>query len=742
MKLQKPEECNCSECGLAQAAFVPWYYPPGADVLLVAQAPGEVETWIHKPLIGPAGKTEWRICKTAGLDKNNFAQTNVCACWPPDDRKPTDNEMACCFPRLKAEILLTQPNLIVALGDVSIYALTGIRRPVKSTRGQFFPLLDKYDYSCNVLCCLHPSFVMRQRQWFETAVADHRLILNPPTEVSTIEETQSEITHITNPSPSELADYLSKGRKFKPAFDIETPGELNPRRAEVIGIAFAYKPNEAIGMDLVKGDERWNIVKQFLEDRTVEKTTQNGSFDLECLHTNGVEVQGMTFDTKLAEHILNSDLPTGLDYLRGRYTTIPPYKPTRRDMKLIGKWSSERRITYNNLDAITTWIVAQEQQQLMDQDDWSVLNEIEMPLIPALNKMQRRGMLVDVETLAVMSMRLEPKIEELNKKWFAPIGLTHSQNIALAKHLGLDSVDEDTLTKQIKRGHDQANFMQALLDVRNMDNLNKKYLLGIFQRLEEGRIHTSFLSEIAGTGRLACRNPNLQNVPKYMRVIYIADPGKQIIEGDWKQLEFVVWAVIAPEPKLLADIKKGVDVHDMLCKAIFGKPKSMLTERQVLREKAVVFGTMGGRTARSIAMEFGVSTLVAESWQRAVVAKYPGFSTYIQKQTKLFNNGNFVRTPFGRKRQVQTPTQALNTPFQGSAADVAKSTIVALDKANFELHLTVHDSIIVEADTKDAVEVAHEQQKIMQRSIKQLNNHQFKAKMGTGVNWYELKELK
>ena len=709
---------------------------------MVAQAPGGVEGVIKRPLIGPAGKTEWRICKDAGLNKESMAQTNVCSCVPPDDRKPTNDEIECCIERLKAEILLIQPTLIVALGEVATGALTGIHRPAKSTRGQFFPLSSRFDYECQVLAMFHPSFIMRQRQWYKTAVDDHKLILSDPPTTSTIEEVRSEITHVSNPTASELKDYLHEARKRDTAFDIETPGELNPRRAAVIGIAFAYEPNKAVGMDLTKGDERWQLVQKFLEDPTARKITQNGSFDLECYYTNGVEVQSMIYDTRLAEHVLNSDMPTDLDFLRGRYTNIPPYKPTKREMRNIANWSSERRITYNNLDAVATLQVAQAQQQIMDKDNWTVLNEIEMPLIPIVNKMERKGMLVDVGTLALMHANIDPQLQEINEKYFAPLGLNPNSPVQLKRYLALPSTDEDTLEKQIKRDHPQAELMQAVLDQRTLHNLAGKYLMKIYQRLENSRIHTHFMSEVAGTGRFASRNPNLQNVPKYMRVIYIPDPGKKIIEGDYKQIELVVWAIIAPEPKLLADLNKGVDVHDMLCREIFNKAKKDLPAHQILREKAVVFGTMGGRTARSIAMEFGVPIITAESWQRAVVAKYPGFNTYLQKQTKVFSTDGLIRTPFGRKRTVQSVTQAFNNPFQSTAADVLKTTLIKMDRLSFDIRLTVHDSVATQADAKDAVEVAHEQQRIMQLPVKQLNNQKFTAEMGIGDNWYELEEIK
>jgi len=734
----KPSECDCVNCGLADCVYVPWFCPTGADVLLVAQAPGSTEAVVGRPLVGPAGKTEWRLCKEAGLNKESMAQTNVCACAPPADRKPTPQEIECCFPRLKAEVLLVKPRLIVALGDIAVSALTGVRRPMKSTRGQFFPLLDKYEHQCMVLCCLHPSFVMRQRQWLDIAVQDHKLITSP---TPTIEEVRSEVTHIKNPTPSMLANYLQQAREHEVAFDIETPGELNPRRAEIIGIAFAYKPNEAVGMDLVKGDERWQIVKRYLEDKEAQKTTQNGSFDLECLFTNGIEVQSMTYDTRLAEHVLASDTPTDLDFLRGKYTNIPPYKPTKRDMREIGKWPSERRITYNNLDALTTWLVAQKQQALMDADDWNVLLNIEMPLIPVINYMERKGVLVDVDKLASMYAAIDPLLEELDNKHFKPLGLNPRSPTALAKHFGINSTNEKDLEYHINRDHPQAELMQAVLDYREWHNLSTKYLFGVYARLENERIHTHFLSEGTGTGRLSSRNPNLQNVPKHMRVIYIADPGCKIIEGDYKQLEFVTWAVIAPEPNLLADLMKGIDVHDMLCRTIFGKSKSELEEKQVLREKAVVFGTMGGRTARSIAIEFGVPISTAEKWQANVIAKYPGFARYLTRQTELFNNVGVVKTPFGRKRTLQTVTQAFNTPFQSSAADITKTTLAELYNKGFDLRLTVHDSIVVEAPTKHAREVAFDMKAIMERPIKQLNNHSFKAKMGVGDNWYELKEV-
>ena len=636
---QRPKSnlTRCNECTLFNESYIPPQLPirPQYPVLWIGQAGGQTEDLTGVPFTGRAGKMLWRLMKEAGLNKTYQNLTNIVKCVPPDDREPTDLEMNCCYNQLKEEIHRVEPQLIIALGGVASKALTG-KKNIRSLRGQTFPLLDHFQWECPVLCVLHPSFVMRQRQWIDLTIEDMKLIPKFFIEGMNIEvEDQPEF--ILDPDEHQLAEELEKASLHQASFDTETTG-LNTRKDVIVGASLCYQPNRAIAFDLPERDSKWEVLKKYLEDPRAEKITQNGQFDSAICETHGEVIECLAFDTLLAEHILSSDLPGNLDFLRSKYTHIKPYKPTKREMKVIQHWPKEKRLEYGCLDALTTYQVAMKQMELMTQDDWRVLQEIDLPLVPVVNRMERRGMLVDTTTLALLYRQLLPQLEEMEEKYFKPLGLNPNSPTQLAPYFGIEDTEAVTLKKHINKGHDQRELMQITLDYRGLQKATSVYLLGIYDRLEEGRIHTQFNITGTGTGRLSSTDPNLQNVFKEGRVIYIADDDDHVlVEGDYSQLELRVVAVLADETTLLNELAQGINVHYLLAYEMFHKKWNELTDIQKLREKAVVFGTIGGRSARSIAIEFGIPTSLAEEWQALCFNKYPKFHLYKEKQTRVFN---------------------------------------------------------------------------------------------------------
>jgi DNA polymerase-1 len=283
--------------------------------------------------------------------------------------------------------------------------------------------------------------------------------------------------------------------------------------------------------------------------------------------------------------------------------------------------------------------------------------------------------------------------------------------------------------------------MEHTLDYRGLQKADSVYIIGIYERLEEGRIHTHYKPEGTGTGRLASENPNLQNVPKELRVIYIPDEGKVFVEGDYSQLELRVLAVIAKEQTMLQELKEGKNTHHIMGYEVFHKQWDGLTEQQKLRAKAIVFGTAYGRSARSVAIEFSIPTMVAEEWQAICINRYPGLLIYKQRTMQEFQATGQITTPFGRTRTVQNLPQALNKP-QSIGSDVCLTSLIELDRAGFDLRLTVHDSIAVQFDEKAATEGAREMKRIMERPIEEMDNYQFPVKIGIGNDWYNLTEVK
>lgn len=745
-KSTKRAGANCEVCPLRDVEWVPSQVVEGPDlpVFFIGQNPGSTEVVTKVPFTGRAGKMAYRLFAEAGLNKRRLNIGNLIGCPTPDDREPTPEEVACCSSGLQKEILALKPKLIVAMGKPSLKALVG-RRDILKIRGALFPLLSTWGHECEVLVTLHPSFVMRQRQWIEHAVKDLKKVTafflektNIPLHIE-VGEAQPEF--ILDPNERQLTDYLTSSDDVT-AFDLETTG-LNPRQDKILGISFCNRPDQAMAIYYRQPfDSRRQVVNWWLSHKKFKKCTQNGSFDCAFEKADGVNVEGLAFDTRLAEHLLNSELPTNLSFLREAYTNHKPYKPSQKEMENIIHMPVQKVLEINCWDAHVTYDVMNAQLKQLTPGNLKVLNEIYIPLVFALNYMERVGVRVDVDCLAALYADIMPKADQLREELFYPVGLNPNSPVQLTKYFGTKDCREDTLAYHIKRGHTSAALMQGRLDYIGLTKGASTFLKGIYKRLENKRIHTNYHPEGTGTGRISSSNPNLQNIPPSYRIIYTADDEEHVlVESDYSQLELIVAAILGGETGLLEEVARGVKPHHVLGEIIFGRPWDQLSKNEQFREKAVLFGTMGGRTARSIAIEFGVPTWEAEQWQALCVNKYPGLLRYKQNVEKEFFETGNITTAFGTTRKISSVTQAYNNPFQGSASFITLTTLNELHKKGFDLRLTVHDSVVLHTKRKEARSVVREMARIVERPIPQLKNYKFQAKYKVGHNWYEMEEV-
>ena len=746
--MRKDPDCICEECTLQPAEFkhVKWSNPPlkQLPILFIGEAPGEVETITGIPFTGGAGKMHYGLCKQAGINKQMCPHSNIIACRPPENRTPTDLEVRCCQPRIIREIQLQKPRLIIALGDTAMYALTGQKR-IMTQRGRFLQLLDKFGYDCKVLCCMHPSFVMRSRQWIPTAVATYKTIHDY---LMGKKGGEFDPTILRDPSAEELRSFLDVPKGTVVAVDTETTG-LNTLQDNIIGYSFCKGGQEAAAV-LFRGgqaDPRWEVCKEFLEDPDRGKCWQNGSFDTEIARTWGILDQGFAYDTRLAEQMIHSDLPSDLDFLRAQYTRIPPYKPPKREMKNLMQWGVEKVLDYAAMDAITTYTVMEEQIGHLSEKQLQLMHNLLIPLVRAIGRIERRGFKVNEESIGALYIKLGPIVEEVEKEFWVQ-SVNPRSPVQLREWLGLKTTGEEELLSQIKRGHPKLEWMEKLLRFRKYDVLLSKYIVGIYERMREGRIHTHFKIEGTGTGRLSSENPNLQNVPDEMRVVYEPDIGFTLISADYSQIELWVGAILAGGKQMFKDLQDGVDVHYIACQLcfpnipiVYGTRKKDFTHLQSNAAKAIVFGTFYGRSPYSIAREFGVTVAEAQRWQMRVLNKYPELHDYQEKCKEAFNKRGFLETPFGRVRYLQTITQGFNFPVQSTASDITLGSIVLMDAEGIQILASVHDSIVFQVSTDNWLQHAKRVREIMERPILELDGVQFRVTYEKGGNWYEMEDV-
>ena len=713
-------------------------------MLFVGQAPGHTETLTKIPFTGGAGKTHYSICRQAGLQKMNLSHTNICSCYPPEDRKPTPVEINNCFPRLQKEIHEQKPKLIIALGEVAMQALTH-KTGISKQRGRFHPLIDKYNYKCTVLCLFHPSFITRQRQWIPASIKNYNLIHDFFNSTLTPD---LEPTFILDPSLEELKDYLeSYSYNTIIGVDTESTG-LDTLNDTILGHSFSGDLNTALALKYLHNDPRWEYVQKWMEDPRRLKCWQNGSYDISIGRTWGINDQGFHFDTRLAQQLLHSDLPSDLDFLRTQYTNIPPYKPEKKKIGRIAQWGTQEMLEYAAWDAVTTKAVMQEQLKLLTPGQITLMQELLIPLVYAIDNMHRRGNLVDKDMLASLYIQCAPQMEEIEEK-FTKLNLNPRSPKQVKEYLNLKTTNIAELKKQINRNHPESELMQNLLDYRGYHKLASVYLKGIYKRLDsKGRTHPKYKIDGTGTGRLSSQDPNMQNVPEEMRVIYHADPGYILLNADYSQIELWVGAVIADEDQMLKDLQDGLDIHNTSCqlcfpevKVIYNDRKKDFTHRQQLIAKTINFGTLYGRTPYSIAVAFKVTVEEAQRWQMKLMDKYPGLKRYRDKCTEDFNTKGFLTTPFGRLRYITSKTQGFNFPIQSTASDVTLKAIVLSDQANLWCWATIHDSIVYHIKEDEFEEKLKIIKNIIERPVPELKGVSFNADYQKGYNWYNLQEI-
>jgi len=340
-----------------------------------------------------------------------------------------------------------------------------------------------------------------------------------------------------------------------------------------------------------------------------------------------------------------------------------------------------------------------------------------------------------------------PEIERIEAK-FSERGINPRSPRQLLSFFGVKSTNEDVLEHYIKRNHPLKDWMEDLLKYRSLYKMTSVYLKGVYKRLKNGRIHTHFKIEGTGTGRLSSENPNLQNVPDEMRVIYVADPGYTFIKADHSQIELWVGAIVADEDQMLNDLMNGVDIHYISCQLCFpdvplihGNRKQDFTHFQQGVAKTITFGTFYGRTPHSISREFGVTVAEAESWQLKLINKYPKLAKYRERVEKEFHTKGYLTSAFGRRRYISSITQGYNFPVQSAASDVTLGSIVKADQEGLEPLISVHDDILYRVPTKTFRRDFQRIKKVMERPVPELKGVSFKIDYQTGPNWYEMEKL-
>ncbi|PJK14710.1 DNA polymerase I [Lysobacteraceae bacterium NML07-0707] len=591
-------------------------------------------------------------------------------------------------------------------------------------------------------------------------------------------------------SRAELDAWLAKladAPRF--AFDTETDS-LDAMRAHLVGISLATTVGEACYIPLAHQypgapaqlpmSEVLDALRPFFADAGKPKITQNGKYDLHVLRRHGVEVAGLADDSLLQSFVLDSTQRHDMDSLAKRLLGIDTIAYT----DVAGKGAKQISFAEVPLDTATRYAaedaditlrLAQAQMaQLAEVPALArVYREIEMPLLPVLARVEAHGVLIDSEALRQQSADLGRRMLDAQQRATDIAG--RSLNMDSPKQIGALLYDELKLPVLVKTPGgapstneealeaiaDQHELPRIILEYRALTKLRNTYtdkLPGMINP-DTGRVHTSYNQAGAATGRLASSDPNLQNIPirsedgRRIRRAFIAAPGCQLLACDYSQIELRIMAHLSEDPALIAAFEKGADIHRATAAEVFGKPIDSVDSDERRAAKAINFGLIYGMSAFGLARQLGVTRGQAQDYIALYFSRYPGVRDYMERTREQARGQGFVETVFGRRlylpyihsrnqaQRAGAERAAINAPMQGTAADIIKRAMIAIDtwlqaQANrARMIMQVHDELVFEVENDFLPELTTEVSRRMSAAAEL--RVPLVVDCGSGQNWDE-----
>ncbi len=539
----------------------------------------------------------------------------------------------------------------------------------------------------------------------------------------------------------ELAKELAGLRAF--CFDTETTG-LDPLEAELVGIAFSWEAHKAVYVAFGEDPEEvlaWTeILKGPFLDPGIDKYGQNLKYDLHILKNYEIEVKGTLFDTMIAHFILKPDQKHNLNVLAEQYLGYSMVKIE----SLIGEKGKrqtsfrsvppEKASEYAGEDADITWQLVHIFKKELDKEGFkSLYEQIEMPLIPVLMRMEHQGVKLDVDALNVFAEELREETLRVEQDIFKLAGTEF--NISSPRQLGEVLFDrlkiipdpKKTKTRQYATGEevliqlkDKHPIVERMLEFRSLKKLLNTYVSALPKLVKPGtgKIHTSYNQALVSTGRLSSVNPNLQNIPvreergREIRKAFIPESQENVFfSADYSQIELRLMAHLSKDPQMIEAFVNEEDIHTATAAKIYKVDPQKVSKEMRNAAKTANFGIIYGISAFGLAQRMRISRSEARTLIDGYFENYPGVRKFMDASIGMAREQGYVETMFGRRRYLpdilsrnsvvrgNAERNAINTPIQGSAADIIKIAMIriqaSLDKLNFRssMILQVHDEL-------------------------------------------------
>ena len=580
----------------------------------------------------------------------------------------------------------------------------------------------------------------------------------------------------------ELADFLLTNEIF--SLDTETTS-IEALDAKLVGLSFSTEDFRAwyvpVSRETEKAKKILEIFRPVYENPKILKVGQNLKYDLTVLANYGIHLSGPLFDTMLAHYLIQPELRHNMDYLAEiylNYKTIHIEEligPKGRGQKNMGDLEPKDIYKYACEDAdVTLRLMKPLAEELRKNSLEEVFQNIEMPLMPVLARMERNGVVLDTDTLKEVENDFTARLQTLEKDIYKLAG--HEFTINSPRQVGEVLFGELKLSEKVKKTksgqystseevlrdlHSKHPIVQKILDYRGLKKLLSTYVEALPKLINPatGHIHTSFNQAVTATGRLSSSNPNLQNIPvrgedgREIRKAFIPEEGEIFFSADYSQIELRIMAHLSGDEHMIETFNAGHDVHAATAARIFHKDIKDISKDERRKAKTANFGIIYGISAFGLAERMDVSRTEAKELIDSYFEMYPKIKDYISKAVDTAREKGYIETEFGRRRYLPdinsrnavvrgyAERNAVNAPIQGTAADIIKIAMIRVQQrldaegCKARMMLQVHDELnfSVPTDEFDKVKriVIEEMQGAYKMSVP------LEADCGEGKNWLE-----
>lgn len=567
------------------------------------------------------------------------------------------------------------------------------------------------------------------------------------------------------------------------AFDTETTS-VDAMQAQLVGMSFAVEGGTAwyvaVSRETEAAQSMVDIFRPFFEHPSIEKVGQNLKYDLLVLSHYGVEVAGPLFDTMLAHYVVQPEQRHNMDLLAEKYLhyrTIPieALIGSGRTQRNMSDLDSKEIVDYACEDAdVTLRLYPILKEEMEKYEVTSVFTDIEMPLLPVLARMERNGVRLDTAALEETGRNFTERMQQLEAEIYELAG--HEFTITSPKQVGAVLFDELQISAKVKKTktgqystseevleslRDKHPIVEKILQHRALKKLLSTYVEALPKLIhpETGHIHTSFNQAVTATGRLSSSNPNLQNIPvrgedgREIRRAFVPEEGEVFISADYSQIELRIMAHLSEDEHMVADFNSGLDIHAATAARIFHKPVEEVDRDERRKAKTANFGIIYGISAFGLSERMGVSRGEAKELIENYFATYPKVREYMNESIERAKQTGYIATQFGRRRYLAdinagnatvrgyAERNAVNAPIQGTAADIIKLAMVAIDrrlreeKLQTRMILQVHDELNFSVPPTELEQVRHLVVEEMERAFQM--RVPLVAECGEGTNWLE-----